>query len=262
MTVFRKPSNHRRQGQEDPAETGADTATAAKTQTRFTRPSLQHGWYRLAAAIIVLLAVGLGAVTSRHLWLPRVVSWRANAFGAAQSDAALPADDAAANGQMAKALHADSHPGHDDATALALSAEGRKNVGLELIKIELRDFDRTVTMPAIIVERAGRSEITVSATMTGIITRIYPIRGEAVVSGQRLFDLRLTHEDVVEKQSQLLQDLQQLDVVNREVVRLEEVTRTGAVAGKTLLRESLRTTETGSRHQRRTASLATPRSHG
>jgi multidrug efflux pump subunit AcrA (membrane-fusion protein) len=47
--------------------------------------------------------------------------------------------------------------------------------------------------------------------------------------------LRLTHEDLVEKQSELLRDLQQLDVVRREVARLEEVTESGAVAGKTLL---------------------------
>jgi multidrug efflux pump subunit AcrA (membrane-fusion protein) len=128
-----------------------------------------------------------------------------------------------------------SHPGHDEAASLALSAQGRLNVGLELVTVKRQDFDRTVAIPATIVDRPGRSRITVSAPMTGIITRIYPIQGEAVVPGQTLFDLRLTHEDVVEKQSNLLRDLGQLDVLKHEIQRLEGVTRTGAVAGKTLL---------------------------
>jgi multidrug efflux pump subunit AcrA (membrane-fusion protein) len=127
------------------------------------------------------------------------------------------------------------HLGHDDATALALSPQARKNVGLKLVDVELRDFDRTITIPATIVERPGRSKITLSAPMTGVISRIYPIQGEAVVPGQPLFDLRLTHEDLVEKQSELLKDMEQLDVIKREVGRLQEIARSGAVAGKTLL---------------------------
>jgi multidrug efflux pump subunit AcrA (membrane-fusion protein) len=71
--------------------------------------------------------------------------------------------------------------------------------------------------------------------MTGIVTQIFPIRGQAVKPGEPLFTLRLTHEDLVEKQSQLLRELEELDVVRREVTRLEEVTASGAVAGKQLL---------------------------
>jgi membrane fusion protein, heavy metal efflux system len=86
-----------------------------------------------------------------------------------------------------------------------------------------------------VVERAGRTETTVSAPMTGIVTRIWPIRGEAVSPGAPLFELRLTHEDLVERQSLLLKSLEELDVVNREVARLEHVAADGAIAGKTLL---------------------------
>ena len=130
---------------------------------------------------------------------------------------------------------ADDHAGHDEAVALELSEQARKNIGLTLYAVERREFARTVVVPAVISERPGRSAITVSAPMTGIVTRIYPIPGEAVAPGDVLFDLRLTHEDLVEKQSSLLRDLEQLDVVKQEVERLEDVTRSGAVAGKTLL---------------------------
>jgi multidrug efflux pump subunit AcrA (membrane-fusion protein) len=71
--------------------------------------------------------------------------------------------------------------------------------------------------------------------MTGIVRRIHPIRGEAVVPGDPLFDLRLSHEDLVDKQSSLLRTLEELDVVKREIARLERVAESGAVPGKRLL---------------------------
>ena len=190
--------------------------------------------YVFAGIVAVGLVAALVAFTVRDSWTRSAQSWLAAIRGHSDSEtAATPPTHAAVRTEDMHA--AGSHPGHDEANALALSPAGRKNVGLELVQVELRDFERTVTMPATIAKRPGRSQITVSAPMTGIITRVDPIRGEAVVPGQHLFDLRLTHEDLVEKQSGLLRDLQQLDVVNREVERLEEVTRSGAVAGRTLL---------------------------
>jgi cobalt-zinc-cadmium efflux system membrane fusion protein len=127
------------------------------------------------------------------------------------------------------------HPGHDEAASLQLSEQAQKNVGLQLVTIEPRDFDRTITVPAMVIERPGHTRIKVSAPMTGIVTRIYPIRGEAVQPTQPLFDLRLTHEDLVDVQSRFLQTVEQLDVIEREVARLKEVTSSGAVAAKRLL---------------------------
>ncbi|MFO7907417.1 MAG: efflux RND transporter periplasmic adaptor subunit [Pirellulaceae bacterium] len=64
---------------------------------------------------------------------------------------------------------------------------------------------------------------------------MYLLWGEAVTPGQPLFDLRLTHKDLVDSQSVYLETLEQLDVIKREVARLKEVTSSGAVAGKRLL---------------------------
>lgn len=123
----------------------------------------------------------------------------------------------------------------DAATSLELSEQAQKNVGLRLITVQPQNFDRTVNVPAMVRERVGRTEIEVAAPMTGIVTRIYPIRGEAVAPKQPLFDLRLTHEDLVDTQSAFLETIGQLDVIEREVDRLDEVTASGAVAGKRLL---------------------------
>ena len=86
-----------------------------------------------------------------------------------------------------------------------------------------------------VVERPGWSHVQIAAPLTGVVTRIYPMQGEAVAPGQPLFDLRLTHEEVVEAQGEFLQTAEELDVVGREIARLEKVTADGAIAGKTLL---------------------------
>lgn len=121
------------------------------------------------------------------------------------------------------------------ATSLELSDQGRKNIGLAPVTVALSDFQRTIAVPAVLTERPGHSAVTVAAPMTGIVTRVFPIRGEAVAPGEPLFELRLTHEDLVDKQSALLRVLEELDVVRREIARLERVTASGAVAGRKLL---------------------------
>ena len=71
--------------------------------------------------------------------------------------------------------------------------------------------------------------------MTGVITRIYPIEGEAVEPGEKLFDLRLTHEELVQSQADLLKTAEELDVIAREIKRIEDLIKDQALPGKQLL---------------------------
>jgi len=124
---------------------------------------------------------------------------------------------------------------HDEAAAIKLSEQAKGNIGLHLAKVELRSFSRTTTVPGIVVERPGWSVLEVTAPMTGTVTRIYPIQGEAVEPGQPLFDVRLTHEDLLQLQTEFLRTTEELDVIAREVARLEKVSADGVIPGKTLL---------------------------
>jgi multidrug efflux pump subunit AcrA (membrane-fusion protein) len=128
-------------------------------------------------------------------------------------------------------------PGHKhvEAEAVKLSKAAQQNVGMQLAKVELRPFERTMTVPGMVVERPGRSTIQIAAPLSGVVTRIWPLQGETVAPGQPVFSLRLTHEEVVEGQAQYLRTAEELDVVRREITRLEKVTADGAIAGKTLL---------------------------
>jgi len=131
--------------------------------------------------------------------------------------------------------HSHDHPGHDEASAIELSQQAQNSIGLKVAKIALGPFERTISVPAIVVDVPGRSKIVVAAPMTGIVDRLYPIEGEAVQPGDALFELRLTHEELVQAQSDFLKTAEELDVVGRELARLENVARGGAIAGKTVL---------------------------
>ncbi|MCG6154602.1 efflux RND transporter periplasmic adaptor subunit [Rubinisphaera margarita] len=130
------------------------------------------------------------------------------------------------------------HVGHDEATSLELSDQALRNIGLsrETIQpIELQTFQRSITVPALVVERPGRTRVQVATPMTGVITHVHAVQGEAVEPGSLLFQIRLTHEDLVSAQTDFLQTLGELDVEEREITRLQDVTSSGAVAGKVQL---------------------------
>ena len=125
---------------------------------------------------------------------------------------------------------------HNDANALELSQGAWKNIGLKTGLVTLQDYVKTVSMPAIVVERSGRSQVEITAPITGVVTRVYPIEGEAIQPGQRLGDLRVTHEDLVNAQREFLQSTEELDVVKREIARLESVGE-GVIAGRRVLEQ-------------------------
>jgi hypothetical protein len=202
-------------------------------------------------SVVVLVVAGLAFAGYRS---PEIRRWATSSFAAegrqgdnpAAKDAQGHADHAGHDHtQHGDADHdEDEHsPGdtarydheHDEAAAIKLSKQAQGNIGLRLARVELRPFTRTITVPGLIVERPGWSVLNVTAPMTGVVARVYPIQGEAVKPGQPLFEVRLTHEDLLQAQTDFLRTVEELDVIGREIIRLEKATVGGAVAGKTLL---------------------------
>jgi multidrug efflux pump subunit AcrA (membrane-fusion protein) len=215
-----------------------------------------------------------GAAATRDRWLPAAAALVAAAGNHADAEAghdeqaehdehdghdhATPAEAATehAEGEAEHAEHAghegeatqeaeaghDDHANesgsghlHDEAASITLSEQARANMGLELTRVELRPFEKSIAIPGIVVERPGWTKVEVTAPMTGVVTRIHPIQGQTVAPDTPLFDIRLTHEDLLQAQTDFLRTVEELDVIAREVKRLEQVTKQGAVAGKTLL---------------------------
>jgi biotin carboxyl carrier protein len=189
-------------------------------------------------AIVLLAAAVIGvAVVLHQQWLPQAKDliaafWPGNDVAPAEAPVQPPS--------QSRQAHDDDHTDHehDESTSLVLSAQARRNIGLSaenVGKVELKSFTRTMTFPAIVVERPGRTKIQVATPMTGVVTHVYAIKGEAVHPGRLLFKIRLTHEDLVQAQTTFLRTLEELDVEKREITRLEQFTQTGIIPGKRLL---------------------------
>lgn len=123
-------------------------------------------------------------------------------------------------------------------SSLELTPQAMQNLGLTaefLRPIELESYGRTITMPAVVVAKPGRSQIIASSPLNGIVTHVHAVTGEAVMPGDLLFEVRLTYEDLVESQALYLRTISELQVETREILRLEAATQSGAISGKALL---------------------------
>jgi hypothetical protein len=72
--------------------------------------------------------------------------------------------------------------------------------------------------------------------MTGVVTQVFPVEREIIEPGTPLFQLRLTHEDVVSAQSDFLTQLQNRDVISQELSRLQNIGE-GVIPGKRIVEQ-------------------------
>lgn len=196
-------------------------------QTNSPSQSTPAAWARWTPfAIIGLIAVA--AFVTYPQWEPSARPWLAKILPVTAGEA-----------EKGEEKHEEAgHAAHGSSDSIELSLQGRKNIGLtdEFIKpVKLQPFTKSIRVPGIVVERPGRSVIEVTAPFTGVVTRIYPTEGEALEPGRKLFDLRLTHEDLVQSQADLLQTTAEQEVTDKEITRLEKLAADGTVPGKRLL---------------------------
>lgn len=141
-----------------------------------------------------------------------------------------------------KETHDHDDSGHDNShetpNELELSEAARRNLGLtnEFLKpLALKPYRRTVTIPAVIVAKPGRTQVEVSTPLTGVITHVHAVTGETVTPGTLLFELRITHEQLITAQTEFLKSLGELEVEKLEIKRLEDAAESGAISARTLL---------------------------
>ena len=198
------------------------------------------------ASIVVLICASVAAVLTYNRWLPPVREYFVSLQTSADND---EADDHASHDEAddhASHDEADDHASHDEHDhasddahdhashdepddvpdeegSLHLSPEARQNIGLTTAVVSKSGFTRTVSVPAVVVERPGHSQIEITAPMTGVINSIFIQEGLSKQPADELFKLRLTHEDVVSSQRDYLKFLQERDVIQREIDRLKKI---------------------------------------
>src|SRR5690606_25264994 len=112
--------------------------------------AMQFAWLRWGVALGLLLIAVAGGVVA---W-PTLGPWLNERFSSTQSAAeSIDGDD-----------HDHDHA-HDEGAVIELSPQALKTIGYEPLKITLGDFERTISLPGIVVERPGKSQIRVSAPL-------------------------------------------------------------------------------------------------
>ncbi|MBX3440190.1 MAG: secretion protein HlyD, partial [Planctomycetaceae bacterium] len=160
---------------------------------------------------IALAAIGLAVVTWQTWWPIARSGVKQVIDRSRASSSATVGDDHGHAGHD----HGDHGHAHDEAASLELSPQARRNLGLnaETVRpVVLETYQRTISVPAMVVERPGRTRIQVATPLTGVITHVHAVKGEAVEPGAVLFEIRLTHEDLVRTQTEFLKTLGELDV--------------------------------------------------
>lgn len=182
-------------------------------------------WAIRGAIVVVIAALLITAFVTRGRWLPGLThgiqTTIASFRGESPDEAAGDADEE----------HDHDH-GSSEVEAIELSPQARRMLKLEgdgLGEIRLTTFRPSVTVPALIVERPGWSRRHVVTPLTGVITEVHIAMGEAVAPGILLFQIRLTHEDLVQAQEEYLTALGALDVERREIARLKELQERGTI---------------------------------
>ncbi|QDV73699.1 HlyD family secretion protein [Planctomycetes bacterium K2D] len=132
--------------------------------------------------------------------------------------------------------HNHDHAGHSEASSIELSPSGLENIGFEPFTVEPCAYARRLNVPSVVVEVPGRSQVHITAPLTGVIEEVFVSQGEAVEAGQKLFRMRLTHEELVSAQREFLETLSKLGVAARELTRLSALDK-GVVAGKRILEQ-------------------------
>lgn len=186
-------------------------------------PIQPHGGVNRALVATICIAVVVAAAwASRAVWQPWLpAALRQNSSG----DAACPPDD---------------EEGHDHAAhgppSIQLTEQGLKNIGFEPFVVKTASYERSLKLPAIVVERPGRSQIHITAPLTGIVTAIHAVEGEAAAPADPLFEIRLTHEELVAAQRDFLKTSASLEVVRQELQRLKGLGE-GVIAGRRILEQ-------------------------
>ncbi len=196
---------------------------------------------------IGLMALLLVGYATRSIWWQPTQEMVKNNINGTRTKSTLDEHDhddgsARAHDDGEEVGAADPHAGHDhgadESGTLELSKQAQGNIGLtaEYLKpLKLETFRRSITVPGIVVERPGRTRVEISTPMAAVITHVHAVQGEAVKPGTLLFQLRITAEELVSTQTNLLRTVGELDVENREIARLSKATEAGAISQKTML---------------------------
>src|SRR5262245_26357404 len=114
----------------------------------------------IVTCIVAILAATAWATSGRWWPLTLAVSGDGESAGEHAGD------------EHEHAGHDHSHAGHSEATSIELSDKALQNIGFRPVTIKLGAFERMATIPAIVIEQPGQTQINVASPLTGVVSKI------------------------------------------------------------------------------------------
>lgn len=189
----------------DPAvvvlERPADPAPASRPRRLLVR------LVKVVAALAVAAGVGVGGYVTRERWVPAL-------FPATKSEPTADADG-----------HAEAAPPSEQ---VLLSAQAQKNLRLTARPLKAEAYWKTISVPGMVIDRPGYSDRGVVAPVTGVVSRIHKVAGDAARPGDVLFTLKLLSESLHLTQTDLFKSTQDIKLAEAQKKRL--TASAGAVA--------------------------------
>lgn len=160
----------------------------------------------------------LGLVIGVFIPFPAIRNWVAVSLSLVEPEEA--AEDESAEG---------------DTNIFDVTLAAQDTMGLRRGSPQRGDFTQRISLPAIVRERPAVSNLQAASKLAGIVRRIYVDVGQSVREGDRLVDLELADDALVEIQADLLDTTKQLEILQAEIARIEPIANVGGTARKNLL---------------------------
>ncbi len=187
--------------------------------------NLSQKFLRGITALTLILIVCVGAV---YVLASTVKPVRTSLLDVAKGtmfEHFLPqdAEDDHDHDNAAEMSHGAAAPVQGQAVEISFSPVAARNMGIDdsaITTVETVDFYKSLSFPAVVVERSGFSTITVPSPVSGVVTKIHHESGVAVAPGEPLFDILLNQQELVKAQTEFLALLKKREINAAELQRL------------------------------------------
>ncbi|MFO0866282.1 MAG: hypothetical protein U0744_16820 [Gemmataceae bacterium] len=123
----------------------------------------------------------------------------------------------------------EDHHDHGPSTRVKLSAQARENLKLTVKPLEVRNYWRTLQVPASIIDRPGYSDRGVTAPVAGVVAKVHAYPGDIVRPGDSLYTVRLVSEYLQNTQSEMFKATQEVKLNDTLLERTQKLFETGAI---------------------------------
>lgn len=185
-----------------------------------TTTSLKKSTARTERILLWLLLIGCGVITG--LFVPQngmrsvLAQWL--------------------NGGATATVEAEEDDSHEDPEGVFMvTIAAQQTYGVEVAKAKPGKYTQHISVPAFIRERPTVSNLRASSRLQGVVRRIFVQVGQSVREGDPLVELELTGDELASAQAVLLDSVQQLQILDDEIARLQPAAQAGGIAKKSLI---------------------------